>query len=396
MDELSYWWLVAFPVCFGLGWLAARIDIKHVLSEARSLPAQYFKGLHLLLAGKTREAVEVYVDIAKLYPQTVDLQFTLGHLFRSRGELERAIHMHQTLTERPDISAAQKQEAQFELARDFLKSGLFDRAEAILIELANSDYAQRARAELLAVYEQEKAWLKAIEVAQAMRDDSHSYQHEIAQFYCELGEMAFARSQPDEAERYIHAALSENRKCARARILLGELRVSAGDTAAAIAEWQAIETQDVLVLALVARKLLAAFDASGRGDEGTLYLMRQLELHPDLDVVDVLAERLLTGRGAEEAHRFVRERLRAHPTLAGLSKFLEMHAHLAPDDQKPDLEIIGKLLTESTRDQTLYYCASCGFKARQYFWHCPACAQWETYPAVRGRRNAALNSRANY
>ncbi|GAA5786487.1 lipopolysaccharide assembly protein LapB [Chitiniphilus shinanonensis] len=387
MSDFPYWWLIALPVFFGLGWLAARIDIKHVLSETRSLPAAYFKGLNFLLNGQTNQAVDVYVDIARHHAETIDLQFTLGHLFRRRGELERAIRMHQKLLARRDLTDTQKQSAQFELAKDFLKAGLFDRAEALLTELQHTEYARQARSELLAVYQQEKDWQKAIDIAQHMRDESHSYQHEIAQFHCELAEQAFVRSQPDLALQHLEAALAENRQCARAKLLKGEIEQAAGDVEQAIHSWLEIESQDVLAMALVARKLLAAYDALGRGDEGTQLLMRMLQQYPELDVLDLIYERLMAQRGLDTAYEFVREQLKAHPTMPGLRKVLEAHLLVAPDDQKYELEIIGKLLTEATREQTLYYCSTCGFKARQYFWHCPACSEWETYPPVRGRKN---------
>ncbi|UXY13722.1 lipopolysaccharide assembly protein LapB [Chitiniphilus purpureus] len=387
MSDFPYWWLIVLPVFFGLGWLAARVDIKHVLSETRSLPAAYFKGLNFLLNGQTNQAVDVYVDIARHHAETVDLQFTLGHLFRRRGELERAIRMHQKLLERRDLSETQRQSAQFELAKDFLKAGLFDRAETLLTELQNTDYARRARNELLAVYQQEKDWQKAIETAQQLRDESQSYQHEIAQFHCELAEQAFARSQQQVAQQHLNAALAENRQCARAKLLLGEIEQGCGRHQQAIDLWLDVESQDALALALIARKLLASYDALGRGEEGTLLLLRLLGQYPELDVLDLVYERLMAQRGLDAAYEFVREQLKAHPTMPGLRKVLEAHLLVAPDDQKYELEIIGKLLTEATREQTLYYCSTCGFKARQYFWHCPACSEWETYPPVRGRKN---------
>jgi len=387
MVDSQYWWLIAFPAFFALGWLAARIDIKHVLSETRSLPAAYFKGLNYLLNGETNRAVEVYVEVARHHVETVELQFTLGHLFRRRGELERAIRMHQKLLARPELNVAQRQQAQFELAQDFMAAGLFDRAEAILTELQHTDYARQARTELLGVYQQEKAWRKAIEIAQQLRDDSHTYQHEIAQFHCELAEQAIARSQPDDARVELEAALTANRQCARARSLQGEMAIQAGESAIAIECWLAIETQDPHYLALIARPLLAAYDGMNRAEEGTRLMVRLLSQYPDLDVLDLTYERLMTQKGMDDAYAFVRERLRSHPTMPGLRRVLETHLLVAPDDQKADLEIIVKLLNEATREQSMYYCSHCGFKARQYFWHCPACTEWETFAPVRGQRS---------
>ncbi|SMC23553.1 Lipopolysaccharide biosynthesis regulator YciM, contains six TPR domains and a predicted metal-binding C-terminal domain [Andreprevotia lacus DSM 23236] len=387
MPDTQFWWLIAFPIFFGLGWLAARVDIKHVLSETRSLPASYFKGLNFLLNGETNRAVEVYVDIARHHAETVELQFTLGHLFRRRGELERAIRMHQKLLARRDLADTQRQQAQFELAQDFMKAGLFDRAEAILTELANTDYARQARTELLAVYQQEKDWHKAIETARQLRDDSHNYQHEIAQFYCELAVQAHTRSHTDEARAYLQQALEANRQCARARLLLADIADAAGDKQGAIEQWLLLENQDPLYLALAARALLNAYDALEQHEQGLTLLLRLLQQYPELDVLDLAYERILAQQGLDAAYAFVRERMKTHPTMPSLRKVLEAHMLVAPDDQKVELEIIVKLLNDTTREQSMYFCNHCGFKAKQYFWHCPACTEWEVFAPVRGRKN---------
>lgn len=387
MTEIQYWWLIALPAFFGLGWLAARIDIKHVLAEARSLPAAYFKGVNHLLQGEINRAVEVYVEIAKRHAETIDLQFTLGMLFRRRGELERAIRMHQKLLARRDLDSNQKQSAQLELAIDFMKAGLFDRAEMLLHELADTAYARQARVELLAIYQQEHEWNKAIEVAQQLRDVSHTYQQEIAQFNCELAAQAITRGKTDEAKHYLELALNEHRQCARAKLMQGEMAMEAGDVERAIECWLSMEKQDVHYLALIARPLMAGYDRLERSEEGDALLKRLVRQHPELDVVDVVYERLTARQGVKVAYEFVRERLREHPTMPGLRKVLEAHLLVAPDDQKPELEIIIRLLNENTREHSMYYCRECGFKTRQYFWHCPACNDWETYPPVRGKQS---------
>lgn len=386
MNDIQYWWLIALPVFFGLGWLAARIDIKQVLSEARSLPAAYFQGLNFLLHGETNRAVDVYVDIARHHAETIELQFTLGMLFRRRGELERAIRMHQKLLNRRELSDSQRQSAQLELAIDFMKAGLFDRAEALLHALANTAYARQAREELLAIYQQEHEWRKAIEVAAQLRNESHTYQHEIAQFNCELAAQSLTRGKFEEARKFLDLALTEHRQCARASMMLGELAMAEGNIDSAIDYWLGMEKQDVHYLALAARQLAAAYDKLDRSEDADVVLQRILRLNPDLDVVDLVYERLTARLGVPAAYEFVRERLREHPTMPGLRKVLEAHLLVAPDAQKPELEIIVRLLNENTREHSMYYCRECGFKTRQYFWHCPACNEWETYPPVRGKQ----------
>lgn len=394
MIELQFWWLIVLPVFFGLGWLAARIDIKQVLSETRSLPAVYFKGLNHLLHGEPNKAIDIYVDIAKHHAETVDLQFTLAHLFRQRGELERAIRMHQRLLSRKDLNEGQRQFATLDLAIDFMKAGLYDRAEYLLYELADTDYARQARIELLTIYQQEHEWSKAIEVASLLRDESHTYQHEIAQFNCELAANAIIHGQPDIGREYLQKALQENRQCTRARLMLGEIELEADHPSAAIQHWLAIEAQDVHYLALSARLLLRAYAKLNNEEEGEAVLLRLLRHYPHLDILDLLYERILARRGATALYEFIRERLREYPTISGLCKMLEAQLLIAPDSQKSELTMMIHLIDENMPDQNKYYCHDCGFKTRQYFWHCPACMKWETYIPIRGRRrdNQPLHS----
>ena len=149
--ELEYWWLLAFPLFFGLGWLAARIDIKQIVSESRALPGSYFKGLNFLLNGEPDKAIEAFIEVVKVDPQTIELHFALGSLFRRRGEVERAIRMHQNLAERPDLEPVQRRQAVFELAQDYLKAGLLDRAEEHFSQVLGTDLEEQAAAFLLEI-----------------------------------------------------------------------------------------------------------------------------------------------------------------------------------------------------------------------------------------------------
>src|SRR3954469_18900028 len=185
--EIEYWWLVALPLFFALGWLAARIDIKHLVSESRALPQSYFKGLNFLLNEQPDKAIEAFIEAVKVDPQTVELHFALGSLFRRRGEIERAIRMHQNLVERPDLQGEQKRAALFELAQDYLKAGLLDRAEELFLKLDGTTHAEPALKFLLEIYQQEKDWEKAIGAAEKLGSvTGRSQQKEIANFHCEL------------------------------------------------------------------------------------------------------------------------------------------------------------------------------------------------------------------
>src|SRR5437868_14797658 len=166
--EFEYWWLLGFTLFFCLGWIAARIDIRHLVHESRALPRSYFKGLNFLLNEQPDKAIESFIEVVKVDPQTIDLHFALGSLFRRQGELDRAIRMHQNLLERPDLAADKRQAVIYELAQDFHRAGLLDRAEELYTRLEGTAFEHPSLSFLLSIYEQEKDWPKAITVTRRM------------------------------------------------------------------------------------------------------------------------------------------------------------------------------------------------------------------------------------
>src|SRR5574342_896149 len=231
--EFDYWWLLGLlPLFFGFGWMAARIDIRQLLSESRAVPRSYFKGLNFLLTEQHDKAIEAFIEVVKVDPETVELHFALGSLFRRRGETERAIRMHLNLLERSDLGADQRLLAMVELGQDYLKAGLLDRAEEVFLKLRDSRHRVEALRFLIEIYQQEKDWTKAIDVARELEKESgQSAQKEIANYYCELAMSEATHSRPDGAKRYVEASLAAHRKCVRANIILGDIEANAGDHA---------------------------------------------------------------------------------------------------------------------------------------------------------------------
>ncbi len=382
--DIDYWWLLALPLFFGLGWLAARIDIKQVLSESRALPTSYFTGLNFLLNEQPDKAIEAFIEVVKVDPQTIELHFALGSLFRRRGEVERAIRMHQNLVERIDLAQDKKLAAVFELAQDYLKAGLLDRAEELFLKLEGTAHAEAALRFLLEIYEQEKDWQKATGVAEKLETvTGQSHQKEIANFYCELAGNEIMQSRPDAARPFLATALAHHRLCVRANMLLGDLEAGVNNHAAAIEAWKRIESQNPAYLALVAERFLTVFKQWGRSEEGLNLLRGYLEKYPSLDLLNTVFQGLLERQETESAHRLVRDELRRNPTLLGLDKLLEAQLMEAPIERRRDLELIKDLVHQHTRGLAMYKCDNCGFRARQFYWHCPACAAWETYSPRR-------------
>jgi lipopolysaccharide biosynthesis regulator YciM len=381
MIEFEYWQLLLFPLFFGLGWAAARVDIRHLVKESRTLPRSYFQGLNFLLNEQPDRAIEAFVEAVKVDPQTIEIHFALGSLFRRRGETERAIRMHQNLVEREDLPQDLKLQALAELGQDYLKAGLLDGAESVFEKLRDSAMAEEAKRNLLEIYQLEKDWEKAIAIASELPDfASHK---EIAEYYCELAAAEMIRSRPDLAAGFLQTALERNRKCVRASLLLGDLQFQQDQFAAAIASWQRIEQQAPPYLALVAKRLLDAFRKQDRREAGLQLLRGYLDHYPSLDLLDVVFELELESSGPEAAYRLVRDELKRNPTLLGFDKLLEARLLFASPEIRPDLDLAKGIVHGYTRRLARYRCDNCGFKARQFYWRCPACGGWETYSPKR-------------
>ena len=382
--EIQLWWLLALPVFFVMGWVAARIDIKQLLKESRALPRSYFKGLNFLLNEQPDKAIEAFIEAARVDPETIELHFALGNLFRRRGETDRAIRVHQNLIERDGLSDAQRLHALSELGQDYLKAGLLDRAEDIFLKLRNTERNEEALKNLLEIYQQEKEWAKAITIAEAIPNHAdHLWQKEVAEFHCELASTEILADRHDEARRLLEAALAANRKCVRATLMLGELAAKVGDGDTAIEQWKRVEQQSPEYLALVAEKLMNLHQHQGRKEQGIALLRSWLERHPSLDMLEAVFRAELENEGPEAAYTLVRDELRRTPTLLGLDKLLEAQILVSPQERRPDLELIKNLIHNHTRRVARYRCDACGFKARQFYWRCPGCGGWETYPPKR-------------
>ncbi len=383
MTELvEYWQFLLIPVFFGLGWAAARVDMRQVVHESRALPRSYFEGLNFLLNEQPDKAIDSFLEVAKVDSQTVELHFALGNLFRRRGETERAIRMHQNLIDLPDLDERVRLQALSELGQDYLKAGLLDRAEEIFNKLLGSSFEEEAKRNLLEIYQVEKEWLKAVEIARELPDvASH---REIAEYYCELAANEIMRSRPDTAREYLDVAMQENRKCVRASLLHGDLLLQEGKAQEAIAAWQRIEQQDPAYLALVAQRLLETYRRLERLAEGIALLSGYLERYPSLDLLEVVYQLVLESDGTEAAYRLVRAELQRNPTLLGLEKLMSARLPLVSPELRPDVELARSIIQGYTKRLSRYRCDNCGFKARQFYWRCPACGGWETYPPRRG------------
>ena len=340
----------------------------------------YFEGLNFLLNEQQDQAIEAFIEVVKVDPQTIELHFALGSLFRRRGEVDRAIRMHLNLVERDDLEEERKQQALFELAQDYLKAGILDRAEDALQRLCGTPYEKQADEFLLELYQKEKDWPEAIDISRRLEAlTGESYGRCIAFFYCELGAAELAGQQAEAAVVHLEQALAANAKNVRASMMLGDIDLAAGKIADAIARWKKIELQDAEYLPLVAERLLAAYKQLGDEAGGVELLRGWLRQYPSLDLMNVLFGAVVAREGADAAYRLVRDELRRTPSLLGLEKLLEAQLLTYRGERRSDIELVKHLIHDRTRSLGMYHCSHCGFKARQFYWHCPACHNWDTY-----------------
>lgn len=387
--EFELWWLLGIPVFFGLGWLAARVDIRQLLSESRSLPRGYYKGLNFLLNDQQDKAVDAFIEIVQLDPESADMHFALGNLFRRRGETERAIRVHQNLLARPDLPQDQKEHAQYELGMDYLKAGLLDRAEETFNTLLNGSYSAPARRALLEIFQREKEWPRAIEAAIGLQESgAGSRQKQIAQFYCELAQDALVHMHPEQALELLDKSLQADRVNVRATLLTGDAQLVMGDVEGALMTWRRVEQISVPHVALVAQRLMDGYRKVGRPQEGVNLLKSYLEQASSIDLIEVVYKAVLELDGVDAAKQLVSNELRRTPTLLGLDKLLEARLMDAPANLVPELSMVKNLVHGYTQKLARYQCSHCGFKARQFYWQCPGCSRWETYPP---RRTEELN-----
>ena len=398
--DFEPWWLIFVPVLFALGWLAARFDIRQMLRETRSLPDSYFRGLNFLLNEEPDRAIDAFVEVAKLDPETTELHFALGSLFRRRGEMERAIRVHQSLLNRSDLPAAEREHAQHELAQDFLKAGMLDRAENGFEQLKDTRYALPALRSLIRIYESEHDWPRAIEAVKTLQGLVDEPVPQLVHYYCEQAQTALSAKPADidAAHKALDAAdhalstidpASSKGAMVRTAMLRARLALIEQDPKRERLYLESIMTDAPEYAGLVAEQVLANYRAANQEAAGLDVLQKQYARHASLDLFNVLFRELRAQQGAATSWAFARNALRSHPSLLGLDRLLE--AELAnPEsgaEQAPvpgaDLTLLRSLIHKHTQRLDRYACRSCGFQARRFFWQCPGCNAWETYAPRR-------------
>ena len=385
--EIELWHLLALPFLFVAGWLARGFESRVSETDNAALPRSYFRGLNHLLNDQPDKAIDAFIEVVKLDPETIDLHQALGNLFRRRGEFDRAVRIHTHLLNRADLPARQRSQALDELGQDYLKAGLLDRAEDAFVQLLEDRHHRfDALRALVRIYQTEREWLKAVDCARKLESEAGESHHvAISHYYCELASDALGRNALDEAQQAIEQALATNRKSVRALILAGDVAAKRGDSKEALRQWRRVEEASAEFVPLIAARAADAMAAEGRERDALEWLQQALRDAPSIDLLDVVAHRATAWRGAAVAETLIAKETQRHPSLLGFERLLEARMANNQDNGKVDaeLQLLSSLLSSHTQKLARYRCSKCGFRAREFHWNCPGCTSWDSYPPRR-------------
>ena len=379
------WILVGLPLAFGLGWLASRLDIRQMRIENRRAPKAYFRGLNFLLNEQQDQAIDAFIEAVQNDPDTSELHFALGNLFRRRGEYERAVRVHEHLLSRADLTQRDRHRAQYALAMDFLKAGLLDRAEAALLQLEGTEFQEQARLALLANYERSRDWADAAKIAQKLESGQQgSFASRLAHYLCEQADAASSNGQPDKAKKLLQEAMKIAPQAPRPRIELARLYGGEGASEQAFSILNESLDTTPQAIPLFADQMVTQAIAAGQVELAKTRLAAIYDLSPSLDVLEAMVKVDQTVRAGDDAASatarewYVRH-LEREPSLVAAAKWIAGEK-LEHEQFHP---LVQRALDQAVKPLTRYRCAACGFEAKQHFWQCPGCQAWDSYPARR-------------
>jgi lipopolysaccharide assembly protein B len=381
MDFELQWLLIGMPVVFALGWMASRFDLRQLKKERSDAPRAYFKGLNLLLNEQQDKAIDAFIEAVQNDPDTAELHFALGNLFRRRGEFERAVRVHQHLLNRADLRLGERHRAQHALAQDFMKAGLFDRAEAAYKALRGTAFDADAQLALLSLYERSHDWEQAVVVARALDKTAAgagSFATRIAHAECELALQADSRGDRAAGDAALQRARDAAPQAPRPLVLAGQRLLAVGDAAQALSVWQQLQSSHPTVFLLVAEPYAQAAKACGQEASARQALLALLQTLPAVELLRAL--QVLEGADTAAQTPRLLAQIQTQPSLSAVQMLLAQKPTPCGDDV---IKALRRAVDAAAAPQQRYRCAACGFEAQHHYWQCPGCLNWDSYPPQR-------------
>ncbi|MEM0650643.1 lipopolysaccharide assembly protein LapB [Klebsiella huaxiensis] len=376
------------PVAAAYGWYMGRRSAQQSKQDdASRLSRDYVAGVNFLLSNQQDKAVDLFLDMLKEDTGTVEAHLTLGNLFRSRGEVDRAIRIHQSLMESASLTYDQRLLAVQQLGRDYMAAGLYDRAESMFKQLVDeTDFRLGALQQLLQIYQATSDWQSAIEMAERLvKLGKDKHRGEIANFWCELALQQMAGNDLDKAMTLLKKGAIADRNSARVSIMMGRVWMEKGDYAKAVESLERVIEQDKELVGETLDMLQTCYQQLGKTDEWEAFLRRCAEENTGATADLMLAQILEQREGMESAQNYVTRQLERHPTMRVFHKLIDYHISEAEEGRaKESLGVLRQMVGEQVRSKPRYRCQKCGFTAHTLYWHCPSCRSWATIKPIRG------------
>tara|TARA_B100001964_G_C14204622_1_gene587479 strand:- start:424 stop:1593 length:1170 start_codon:yes stop_codon:yes gene_type:complete len=382
--ELNIFWLL-LPVAALSGWWIGRFA-QETKKLSKNIHPEYFKGLNFVLNEQPDKAIEVFIRMVEVDNETVETHLALGNLFRRRGEVDRAIRIHQNLIARRTLNQGQRAHALLELGMDYMRSGLLDRAEKLFLELVDLDlYQNEAYFNLLEIYQQEKDWKNAIIIAKKFETVSgKNLNSMIAQFFCEVAENELDAGILSSAKEQIHNAMNANSKCVRASIIEAKIYKLTGKIEQAIESYQRLELQDNNYITEIILPLYECYKELDNVDQFIEYLRKIANVYGNINILLILTELIAEHEDKDLAINFIFQELRNRATVQGVDKLIEYTLSMSEGETYKRLSTIKKLTAKLIEKKSIYKCNNCGFDAKMLHWKCPGCKQWESIKPIYG------------
>ena len=376
------------PVAAAYGWYMGRRSAQQSKQDdASRLSRDYVTGVNFLLSNQQDKAVDLFLDMLKEDTGTVEAHLTLGNLFRSRGEVDRAIRIHQSLMESASLTYDQRLLAVQQLGRDYMAAGLYDRAEGMFKQLVDeTDFRLSALQQLLQIYQATSDWQSAIEVAERLvKLGKEKHRGEIANFWCELALQQMAGNDLDKAMALLKKGAAADRNSARVSIMMGRVWMEKGDYAKAVESLERVIEQDKELVGETLEMLQTCYQQLGKTDEWEAFLRRCAEENTGATADLMLAQILEQREGVDAAQNYVTRQLERHPAMRVFHKLIDYHINEAEEGRaKESLGVLRQMVGEQVRSKPRYRCQKCGFTAHTLYWHCPSCRSWSTIKPIRG------------
>ena len=387
---MTMWWVILILCALFVGWYVGYQSRQNrFVAQKLNLPRDYLVGLNYLLNEEPDKAVDVFIKMLEVDGNTVETHLAVGKLFRRRGEVDRAIRIHQNLIARPQLDNMYKEQSLYELGQDYMSAGVLDRAERIFLEVANTkEYAVPALRALLDIYQQEKDWDNAVQVACKLgKASKKNMSSVIAHHYCELAESVKTKELNLDASQFLKKALDADPQSVRASLLSAHLDMSNNDFKSALKHLKRIKSQNPDYLSEAVDALAACYEGLKEEEKLVPYLMSMLEEYPRVPVVLILSERIRKWKGDKVAAKFVADYVRRYPSLHGLHLFINLYISSTEGRAREDLMILQNLTKKLLADKPDYQCVSCGFSGKSLHWQCPGCKQWSSVKPVHCLEN---------